>query len=112
MPYRHDVFLSYRRDSFRDAWLIMHFIPVFKFTDREAIAAETGRLPQSIFFDRTDVSAAGRAVAGEEGIEPGQTWRTALERAIRYSRCVVAMKIKDWTAARARALAGEMRVRA
>jgi hypothetical protein len=87
MPYRHDVFLSYRRDSFCDDWFITRFIPVFKYKIRQAIAAETGRLPQSIFFDHTDVSAADWAFADQEGIEPGENWRAALEDAIRYSRC-------------------------
>ena len=41
MPYRHDVLLSYLRDSFRHDCVIMDVIPVFDSKVREAIAAAT-----------------------------------------------------------------------
>jgi hypothetical protein len=90
MPYQHDVFISYKRDRFADEWLINCFLPIFRFKVQQAIAAETNRKPGSIFFDQTDIAPAQLAF-DHEGIEPGQNWRDALTRAIRTSRCAVAL---------------------
>ena len=90
MAYIHDVFISYKRDPFKDEWLLEHFMPLFSYFVREEIAAECGRLPERIFFDQTDVSAASRTF-DQHGIEPGQQWRDALAQAIKTSRCLVAL---------------------
>ena len=90
MAYSHDVFISYRRDTFRDEWLIDHFIPIFKSFVKEAITAEADRDPDTIFFDQTELDDSIR-VFDLKGIEPGQNWQNALEEAIKTSRCVVTL---------------------
>jgi TIR domain-containing protein len=93
VPYSHDVFISYRRDRFRDEWLIDHFIPIFKSFVKEAITAEADRDPDTIFFDQTELDDSIRAFdpLDLKGIEPGQNWKNALEQAIKTSRCVVTL---------------------
>lgn len=90
MAYTNDVFISYKRDPFRDEWLVEHFMPMFSSFVREEIAKECGRRPERIFFDQAEVSAASRTF-DQYGIEPGQEWKNALGQALKTSRCLVAL---------------------
>lgn len=90
MDYTHDVFISYKRDPFRDDWLHEHFIPLFLHIVREEIAAECRRLPQGIFFDQTEMSKDSLKF-DQAGIEPGDDWKQALRTALVHSRCMVAL---------------------
>lgn len=90
MPYTHDIFISYKRDQFKDSWLNESFVPMFMYYVHEQIAATCGRPTQGIFFDQTAVSNDQRRLDAK-GLEPGDDWRNALRRAIKTSRCVVCL---------------------
>lgn len=92
MPYKYDIFLSYRRSPVRDQWIIEHFIPLFWERAREEIAGETGRAPSGLFFDQTELSDETRkGTLQQHGIEPGENWQNELREAIKASRCMVAL---------------------
>jgi TIR domain len=88
--YVHDVFVSYRRDPYQDAWLLGEFMPAFSSMVRNEIAATCQRAPNSIFFDRADLSPDTLRY-DQRGIDPGQEWQDALRQAIKTSRCVVTL---------------------
>ena len=88
--YVHDVFISYKRDPYQDAWLMDEFMPAFSSLVRNEIAAACNRKPQSIFFDRAELSPTSMSF-DQSGIDPGQEWQNALREAIRTSRCVVTL---------------------
>jgi hypothetical protein len=86
--YRYDVFISYKRDQFRNAWLHESFVPMFSQLLQEDIAAVCRRQTIGLFFDQTVVPDDKRSL---RGIEPGDDWREALREAIKASRCVVCL---------------------
>src|SRR5258707_1116615 len=93
MDYAYDVFVSYRREPFRNAWIIEYFIPRLKAYLDEEIAARIDGPPARIFFDQTDIEPAVRLglPSGINGIEPGGLWRNKLKEAIRRSKCMVGL---------------------
>lgn len=91
MPdYQFDIFISYKRDSWGvfDEWLSVHFIPLFMMNIGNSIAAVCHRRRNDIFYDRAKLDEQQRKL---EGIEPGEDWRNALSKAIKESRCVLAL---------------------
>ncbi len=90
MSYVHDVFISYKRDEFKDEWLSEHFIRLFLYYAREEIAAACNRTTDGIYFDQTEVSNDRRKL-DQTGLEPGDEWRKALREAIKTSRCIVCL---------------------
>jgi len=86
--YEYDVFISYRRDQFRDAWLNESFIPLFTQLLQEDIAEVCQRITRGIFFDQTALPDHKRQL---RGLEPGDDWQEALRAAIKSSRCVVCL---------------------
>ena len=73
MPYRYDVFLSYRRANLWPEWVANHFYPAF----RHALDAELGE-PAEVFYDR-------------ETLEAGVRWPMKLAQAHATSRILVAL---------------------
>lgn len=90
MEYKHDVFISYRRDPYQDEWLVHHFLPIFRALVWQEIAAACKRPTIGIFFDQTELSDETRKF-DQQGIEPGENWRTSLKEALCYSRCLLAL---------------------
>lgn len=86
--YKYDVFISYKRDQFRSAWLNEYFVPLFSDMLQEDIASVSGREAEGLFFDQTQVPDQTRKL---NGIEPGDDWQAALRTAIKASRCVVCL---------------------
>jgi TIR domain len=92
MVYSHDVFISYRREQFQNAWMIEHFLPRLRAHLANEIAAECNSQLGSIFFDQTGVDAKIQTgLAGANGIEPGENWKNALRSAIRLSKCMIGL---------------------
>lgn len=75
MPYKYDVFISYRRDPETLAWIKDHFIPLLKLR----LGFELKREP-TIYLD--------------EQVEAGAAWPAALGAALGESRVLIAL----WTA--------------
>jgi hypothetical protein len=92
VPYRYDIFISYRRQKFQDEWLTEHFLKTFDFYVSEEVAGVCGR-ETTIFFDQLEVNPAIRTgtLCNGSGIEPGDNWKNALERAIKTSRCLLGL---------------------
>jgi hypothetical protein len=91
MSYKSDVFISYKRDDFRDEWLSEHFLPAFRSYVREEIARTCKRQSIGIYFDETEIVSDKRKMKDRHGLEPGDEWRAALRDAIKTSRCVVCL---------------------
>lgn len=72
MAYRYDIFLSYPH-GFIERWLLEQFIPIFKWHLESAL----GNKPE-IFIDR-------------DGISTGDTWPLRLNKALCYSKCLLAI---------------------
>lgn len=90
MAYKNDVFISYKRDTFKDEWIADTFMPLFLYYVREEIAAACQRNTIGVYFDQTAVSTDFRKL-DQHGLEPGDEWRKALRDAIKTSRCVVCL---------------------
>lgn len=73
MPYRYDVFISYRRNSFSQRWIEEEFIPEFV----PRLELELGKPPQ-VFWDETSVN-------------DGQISTTRVIHALRDSRCLLSL---------------------
>jgi hypothetical protein len=78
MDYEYDLFLSYRRGAPVGDWVRNHFLPELK----NWLPLELGR-PARIFVD-------------DESIALGSSWPTALQNALRMSRCLLAVWSPDY----------------
>jgi hypothetical protein len=77
MPYKHDIFISYRRDEETRAWLNKHFIPLLK----HRLKMELGIEP-SIYTDQQ--------------LEIGSSWPVALGDEIASSKILIALWTKTY----------------
>lgn len=92
MSYHYDVFISYRRQRFRDLWITEHFLPRLKEHLEEELQAQCKKDLEKIFFDQASISAGIReGMPHGSGIEPGAFWQTSLKEAILQSRCMIAL---------------------
>ena len=92
MAYEYDVFLSYPGDDDIAAWIRDYFAPRLHAALREDTLATCNMPMGRIFFDRVETGQAmARTRRFAEGIVPGDNWQESLKRAMRVSRCMVAL---------------------
>ncbi len=77
MGYRHDIFISYRRDSETLAWIQEHFLPLLK----HRVGQELGRQPD-VYVDTR--------------LESGSTWPVDLARALGGSRILISLWSRNY----------------
>lgn len=73
MAYRHDIFLSYTRNTYLERWIDEHLLPALK----GFISVDLGRHP-AIFLDRDEIG-------------PGDTWPLHVQEALANSRTLLAI---------------------
>jgi hypothetical protein len=92
MSYEYDVFLSYPRDPDLEAWIDQYFIPRLYSALRNATLAACQMRMGKIYFDASGTDEALRRNRSfVHGIDPGTEWQKELERAMRVSRCMIAL---------------------
>ena len=77
--YKHDIFISYRREGSAFVWAIEHFIPLLKDRLRYSIPSDYNA---TVFID--------------SDIRIGNSWSVELADALRASRCLLSIWSPDY----------------
>lgn len=97
MPFRYDLFISYRRKRLLIGWMSEHFLPLFLDKLEEAVWLQSGRKLGMVFLDIADtdpiiqkqnINGLGGRLAG---IPAGADWKQYLKEAIPQARCLLAL---------------------